>query len=82
MRVMNIGRQSMSDTFGDKRALFLTALEMYVTESVGSINAELERPGSALSTIQNALAAFALRRDLSSAEGCMGLNTIWRCARC
>lgn len=76
MRVMNIGRQSMYDTFGDKRALFLTALEMYVMESVRSINTELERPGSALSAIQNALAAFALRRDLSSAEGCMGLNTI------
>ena len=76
MRVMNIGRQSMYDTFGDKRALFLTALEMYVTESVRSINAELERPGSALSAIQTALAAFAGRKDLSSAEGCMGLNTI------
>jgi AcrR family transcriptional regulator len=30
MRVMNVGRQSMYDTFGDKRALFLRALEMYV----------------------------------------------------
>jgi hypothetical protein len=36
MRVMDIGRQSMYDTFGDKRALFLKALEMYVTESVHS----------------------------------------------
>ena len=27
MRVMNIGRQSMYDTFGDKRNLFLKALE-------------------------------------------------------
>ena len=34
MRVMNVGRQSMYDTFGDKRALFLRDLEMYVTESV------------------------------------------------
>jgi AcrR family transcriptional regulator len=34
MRAMGIGRQSMYDTFGDKRSLFLTALEMYVTESV------------------------------------------------
>src|SRR5258708_39225357 len=55
MRVMNVGRQSMYDTFGDKRALFLRALEMYVTESVKSINAELEKPGSALSTVRNAL---------------------------
>jgi TetR/AcrR family transcriptional repressor of nem operon len=76
MRVMNIGRQSMYDTFGDKRALFLKALKMYVTESVRSITTELERPGSALSAVQNALVTFAGRKDLSSAEGCMGLNAI------
>ena len=76
MRVMDIGRQSMYDTFGDKRALFLKALEMYVTESVQSINMELERPGSALSAVQNALAVFAERNDLSSPEGCMGLNAL------
>jgi hypothetical protein len=45
MRVMGVGRQSMYDTFGDKRALFLKALDLYVTESVHSINAELQRPG-------------------------------------
>jgi AcrR family transcriptional regulator len=76
MCVMDVGRQSMYDTFGDKRALFLRALEMYVTESVHSINVELERPGSAISAVQNALAAFAERKDLSSEEGCMGLNAI------
>jgi TetR/AcrR family transcriptional repressor of nem operon len=76
MRVMDIGRQSMYDTFGDKRALFLKALKMYVTESSHSITVELERPGSALSAVQNALVTFAERKDLSSAEGCMGLNAI------
>ena len=76
MRVTSIGRQSMYDTFSDKRALFLEALEMYVTESVNSIAAELEKPGRALSAVQNALVTFAEREDLSSAEGCMGLNAI------
>jgi AcrR family transcriptional regulator len=76
MRVMGVGRQSMYDTFGDKWALFLKALEMYVTESVQSINAELEKPGPALAAVRNALAIFAERSDLSSAEGCMGLNAI------
>jgi TetR/AcrR family transcriptional repressor of nem operon len=76
MRVMEVGRQSMYDTFGDKRALFLKALELYVTESVHSVNVELERPGSALAALQNALVTFAQRKDLSSAEGCMGLNAI------
>jgi TetR/AcrR family transcriptional repressor of nem operon len=76
MRAMDVGRQSMYDTFGDKQALFLKALELYVTESVHAIRAELEKPGSALSAIQNALVTFAERSDLSSAEGCMGLNAI------
>jgi TetR/AcrR family transcriptional repressor of nem operon len=76
MRVMGVGRQSMYDTFGDKRALFLKALKMYVAESVHSTNVELERPGSALSAVQKALVTFARRKDLSSAEGCMGLNAI------
>jgi AcrR family transcriptional regulator len=76
MRVMDVGRQSMYDTFGDKRALFLKALETYVTESVQSINAELEKPGSPLSVVRNAVVAFAERNDLSSEEGCMGLNAI------
>ena len=76
MRVMDVGRQSMYDTFGDKRELFLKALEMYVTDSVGSINMELEKPGSALAALRNALLSFAERNDLSSAEGCMGMNAI------
>jgi AcrR family transcriptional regulator len=76
MRFMNIGRQSMYDSFGDKRAFFLRALEMYNTESVQFINAELEKPGSALAAIQNAIVTFAERSDLSSADGCMGLNAI------
>jgi AcrR family transcriptional regulator len=76
MRVMGVGRQSMYDTFGDKRALFLKALEMYVSESIHSINVELEKPGSALSAVRNALVTFAERNDLSTSEGCMGLNAI------
>ncbi|HTF67590.1 MAG TPA: TetR/AcrR family transcriptional regulator [Edaphobacter sp.] len=76
MRVMDIGRQSMYDTFGDKRALYLKALAMYVTESVQAINAELEKPGPALAAVRNALVAFAERNDLSSADGCMGLNAV------
>jgi TetR/AcrR family transcriptional regulator, transcriptional repressor for nem operon len=76
MRVMDIGRQSMYDTFGDKRGLFLKALEVYVTESVQSINAQLEKPGPALAAIRNTLIAVAERSDLSSTDGCMGLNAV------
>jgi AcrR family transcriptional regulator len=76
MRVMDVGRQSMYDTFGDKRALFLNALETYVNESVNTIRGALEAPGSATAAIQNALVSFAERKDLSSADGCMGINAL------
>ena len=76
MRAMDVGRQSMYDTFGDKRSLFLKALEVYVTENVRSVNVELQTPGSPLASIRRALVHFAERRDLSSTDGCMGINAI------
>ena len=76
MRAMEVGRQSMYDTFGDKRALFLKALEVYVSESVRSMNVELQSPGSPLAAIRSALVHFSERKDLSSANGCMGINAI------
>ncbi len=76
MLVMGISRQSMYDTFGDKRVLFLKALEVYVNESVNSILQELEKPGSALSAVRGALVSFAERKELSGEEGCMGINAV------
>jgi AcrR family transcriptional regulator len=73
---MNIGRQSMYDTFGDKRALFLKALEFYSRESIGVIVAELRKPGSPLANIRNVLIKFTDRKDLSPPYGCMGVNAI------
>jgi TetR/AcrR family transcriptional repressor of nem operon len=76
MRAMDVGRQSMYDTFGDKRALFLKALEVYVAESVRPINVELQTPGSPLAAVRRALIHFAERKDLSSTDGCMGINAV------
>src|SRR5882672_9601258 len=76
MREMDVGRQSMYDTFGDKRTLFLKALEVYVAESVRAINVELQTPGSPLAAVRRALIHFAERNDLSSTDGCMGINAV------
>jgi AcrR family transcriptional regulator len=76
MRAMEVGRQSMYDTFGDKRALFLKALEVYVSDNVRAINVELRAPGSPLAAIRRALVHFSERKDLSSTNGCMGINAI------
>ena len=66
----------MYDTFEDKRALFLKALEVYVVESVRAINVELQTPGSPLAAVRRALIHFAERKDLSSTDGCMGINAV------
>ena len=66
----------MYDTFGDKRVLFLKALEGYVSENVRAINVELQAPGSPLAAIRSALVHFSERKDLSSTDGCMGINAI------
>ena len=76
MNAMQPDRQSMYDTFGDKRALFLKALEVYVPESVRAINVELRAPGSPLAAIWSALVHFSERKDFSSTDGCMGINAI------
>src|SRR5260370_22024486 len=76
MRAMEVGGQSMYDTFGDKRALFLKALEVYVAENVRAMNVELQAPGSPLAAIRRALVHFSERKDLSSTAGCMGINAI------
>ena len=57
MRAMHVGRQSMYDTFGDKRALFLKALEMYVTESVHAMAEQIQHTLYQVSTA-TALAAL------------------------
>jgi AcrR family transcriptional regulator len=50
LRAMNIGRQSMYDTFGDKHRLYLEALEKYRRESVAENIRRLRSTGSPLFT--------------------------------
>ena len=76
MQAINVGRQSMYDTFGDKRELFSKAPTRVRDRKRSVHHLELEKPGSALSAIRNALMTFAERQELSSPEGYMGLNAI------
>ena len=43
---------------------------------VRAINVELRAPGSPLAAIRSALVHFSERKDLSSIDGCMGINAI------
>jgi TetR/AcrR family transcriptional repressor of nem operon len=44
--------------------------------NVRAINVELQAPGSPLAAIRSALVHFSERKDLSSTDGCMGINAI------
>ncbi|MDQ0391857.1 TetR/AcrR family transcriptional regulator [Labrys monachus] len=76
LAAMKIGRQSLYDTFGDKRRLYLEALERYLAASVSSHVAMLESEASPLAGIRRMLMAFATGSVGSRALGCMGVGSI------
>lgn len=70
-----IGRQSLYDTFGDKRALFLETLNHYFRTRIGPLLAQLRAPGSPRENLQ--LAFRMADRSISEPDfhGCMVGNT-------
>lgn len=75
LEAMQIGRQSMYDTFGDKHALYLEALRQYNESSVGELLRSLQG-GTALEGLANMLFTFAARPEKDNAKGCMGVNAV------
>ena len=73
---MGIGRQSLYDTFGDKRRLYLEALGRYNAESVAANLADLQSGSSATEAIETLLLRFANAPEPLRGRGCMGVNAI------
>src|SRR5258708_39558500 len=76
MRAMKISRQSMYDTFGDKRQLYLEAFQRYVADRFNEQIGYLENSSSPLAGIEKMLLAFATRTELDGIVGCMAINAI------
>ena len=76
MRAMKISRQSMYDTFGDKRQLYLEAFQRYVADRFNEQIGYLEKSSSPLAGIEKMLFAFATRTERDGIVGCMGINAI------
>ncbi len=72
---MQIGRQSMYDTFGDKHALYLEALRHYCQQSIAELLDSLQGVRG-LNGVANMLSTFASRPEQDHAKGCMGVNAI------
>ena len=72
---MEIGRQSLYDTFGDKRSLFLEALRAYADAQIGPMVALLEAPGSAADNLRTLFAAWVELSGSDEHKGCFTANT-------
>jgi TetR/AcrR family transcriptional repressor of nem operon len=71
---MGIGRQSLYDTFGDKRSLLLAALKQYVESEIRPMVTMLKSPGSPMGNFRELLGRWSqMARDGS---GCMVGNCL------
>jgi TetR/AcrR family transcriptional repressor of nem operon len=68
---MGIGKKSLYDTFGNKRSLFLKALEYYAQTEVQSIQDQLLASGSPLANLEQILQNLQQRHSLPRSQGCM-----------
>jgi TetR/AcrR family transcriptional repressor of nem operon len=73
---MGIGRQSLYNAFGDKRRLYLEALETYQQRTTAGHLKRLSKPASALDGIQDLLGGLIAEDDTRRAMGCMGVNAV------
>jgi AcrR family transcriptional regulator len=74
LAAMRIGRQSLYNSFGDKRALFLESLERYQRATTSGHLQRLTAPGSPLAGIEALLIGLIAADDDRRALGCMGVG--------
>ncbi len=67
-------RQSLVYAFGDKRALFIAALQRYIDRRVGAVCAGLEEPGDPSRAISGAFALWLEDASRKASRGCMAVN--------
>ena len=76
LAAMNIGRQSLYNAFGDKRKLYLEALERYQRESNAGHLERLSSSASPLGGIEALLLGLIAEDDGVRALGCMGVSAV------
>ncbi len=68
---MGIGRKSLYDTFGNKRQLFIKALQLYSDSVVRRIFGELNKEGSPLGNVRRVMRALQERHSMPESTGCL-----------
>lgn len=72
---MKIPRQSLYRTFGDKRGLFIRAIELYTNRMNESITQVLLADGLAIDNINRVFQLWSERLTSADKQGCMMQNT-------
>lgn len=73
---LGICRQSLYNAFGDKRGLFLAALERWGQREVDAKLTLLEAPGSALENLRTVVRGLAALATQCPGEGCLTVSAI------
>lgn len=76
LNAMGLSRQSMYDTFGTKRDLFLQALRTYNKENADRIIQDLNRPVEPLMALECALQGFVERSRRYPNASCLSVQAI------
>ena len=73
---MGISRQSLYDTYGDKRALYLKTLDLYISREVGNVLNFLSGSSSARDCLLNTVAHFSEMSQSDEWRGCFIANSL------
>jgi AcrR family transcriptional regulator len=76
LAAMHIGRQSLYNAFGDKRKLYLEALERYGRESTAGHLERLNSAASPLGGLEALLLGLIAEDESVRALGCMGVGAV------
>ena len=68
---MGIGRKSLYDTFGNKRQLFIKALQFYSDSFVRQIFGELNKDGSPLGNVRRLMRKLQEIHSMPESAGCL-----------
>ena len=74
LKAMDISKQSLYDTFGDKRALYLMALAHYREQTLKSMRTLFASVGSARDAFSRLLLGLSAESEEQHARGCLLLS--------
>lgn len=72
---MGIHRRSLYDTFGDKRSLFLRAMDRYLNQVTGTLTGGIKMSKTATEALQ-VIFRFMIFDEEGSPSGCLMINSV------